>query len=197
MVFTAGGALRAAGGAGRSWGLQAVQVMGIVSLMESVVSPDSGPLIPCVPSEVPAVAPPKRKKGPPGRYVPVPVHNALKAEIAALRAAEAEREALAADVDGGEITAVAMRKVAGQNPVSDTGPTERLLRAWLERDVKGFEARMRELAAEERNSAAQEEELDRLRLEVAELRGKQAEAGGRCAADDLVDSILSGAGPRS
>lgn len=121
----------------------------------------------------------------------------LREQVKALEAKLAIWEAIDENTDDGEWTAGRMKKVLSQIRELDVGPTEAALRSWLDRDIKGFEARMRELAAEERNAAAQEEELDRLRREVAELRGKQAEVGGRSAADDLVDSILGPAYPRS
>jgi hypothetical protein len=42
------------------------------------------------------------------------------------------------DPEGGVVTAARMRRVMGQGKADDMGPTEKVLRKWLDRDPKGF-----------------------------------------------------------
>lgn len=54
------------------------------------------------------------------------------------------------DVEGGVVTAERMRKVMAQDSSIDVGPTEKRLREWLDRDVKGYMTAADEREKEER-----------------------------------------------
>ena len=97
----------------------------------------------------------------------------LRVRVAELEQRERDREAAAADVDaeGGQVTAARMRKVLGQDPVLDAGPTEKRLREWLVKDVSKFEQRAREMEAEENGVAELEAENERLRKPASAVVG--------------------------
>src|SRR4051812_6115035 len=89
-----------------------------------------------------------------------------KAPFAAIAArAEAAEEKLrlieveAADRDDGMLTSEKMKRVAGQQPSQDRGPTERRLREWIERDYSGYirELEKREAAEAERGEGVEDE----------------------------------------
>lgn len=115
----------------------------------------------------------------------------LEREVAELRAWRAEREKADGVADDGEITWDRMKRVMGQSPILDRGQTETVLRSWLEKDVKGYEARMRQLADEESGVLRDREELAALRAEVAALRRSKADEGdeGTARARTLIRQI--------
>ena len=77
--------------------------------------------------------------------------------------------------DDGVWSAAKMRKVMGQAARSDDGPTENRMRELLRKDVKGFEARIRELESEETGISKLKGELAAARARSAELEGELAE----------------------
>lgn len=86
----------------------------------------------------------------------------------------------------------------GQDPSLDRGATEMRLREWLSKSVGAFEARARELEAEERRGAAEESELAVLRERVAELEAEltagRKVAGvdaGSARARSMIERILA------
>jgi len=105
------------------------------------------------------------------------------------------------DSDGGVVTAVRMRKVMSQSPVMDAGPLEPSLRAWWERDPKGYLGAVDERERAERGDAETAGEVKRLRAENAELRAvaSVSERKGVSAdvddseAMELIEKILAGA----
>ena len=101
----------------------------------------------------------------------------LRARVAELEQRERDRETAALDAETGGVTAARMWKVMGQDPVMDLGATERRLRDWLVKDVKGFESRARELQAEEEGVAELKGEVDSLRAEKAKWERQEAERG--------------------
>ena len=105
--------------------------------------------------------------------------ESLRERVAELEQRERDREAAAAEVDGegGQVTAPRMRKVLGQDPVLDVGPTEQRLREWLVKDVSKFEQRVREMEAEENGVAEVKAENGRLRAETAEWKAREAKRG--------------------
>ena len=105
--------------------------------------------------------------------------ESLRERVAELEQRERDREAAAAEVDGegGQVTAPRMRKVLGQDPVLDVGPTEQRLREWLVKDVSKFEQRAREMEAEENAIAELKAETGRLRAENTEWKSREAERG--------------------
>lgn len=127
-----------------------------------------------------------KRKGPSGRYVPLGRFKEVSEKLAAYeRAAEFQ--------DDGEITAAKMKKVLGQEACLDRGPTEAILRGWLNEGVSKYEARMRQLVEEESGAAARERELQDLKAEVAELRKAASPAGvdaGAARARDVIGKIL-------
>jgi hypothetical protein len=73
--------------------------------------------------------------------------------VAAKEAAEARLQAIAeaaADRDDGVITAARMKKVIGQRPEEDSGPTERGLRKFMEKDYRAYLEDMAKFAERER-----------------------------------------------
>lgn len=116
--------------------------------------------------EVPADTPVKTQK----RHT-MPKGDANPASRAALLIRKAQLEAAQArvkeleeekalwdapkDKGGGEVTAKRMKKVLGQLPAQDVGPTEKELRKWLERSSGEYIKRMREMDAEDRAVAAE------------------------------------------
>ncbi len=175
----------------RSGCCQRVLVRLLLAGMEAtILSPVAGP------SESP-VEPPKKKPGlnPSGLESPrwKPMYLAAAEEIKALKASLAIWERAAEFQDDGVISSGVMKRVLGQSKDLDVGPTQATLRAWLDRDVKGYEARMRQLAEEESGAAAREKELEDLRAEVAELRKASSPAGidaGAARARDIIGKIL-------
>ena len=103
--------------------------------------------------------------------------ESLRERVAELEQRERDREAAAAEAEAGGVTASRMWKVMGQDPVMDVGPTERRLRDWLVKDVKGFESRARELQAAEEGVAELKSEADSLRAEKGEWERREKERG--------------------
>lgn len=60
-----------------------------------------------------------------------------------------EREEAAADRDSGEVTGARMRKVLGQRAEEDSGPCERSLRRFLEKDYRAYVDDMKKFEAQE------------------------------------------------
>lgn len=100
----------------------------------------------------------------------------LRVRVAEYEDRERAREAAAVELDSGVITSAKMRKVLGQLEVTDAGATERRLREWLQKDVAKYEARARELEAEEGKRAGEAARLEELKLRVAELEGEKKAA---------------------
>jgi hypothetical protein len=109
------------------------------------------------------------------------------------------------DPEGGVVNAGRMRKVLGQGKAADTGPTEKLLRKWLDKDTKGYiQALDQKARAEGDDAAAREEtaaltaENARLRAELAALRDRGADAPdddpGTDAALGRIEKLLAEAG---
>jgi hypothetical protein len=101
--------------------------------------------------------------------------ESFREHVAELAQRERVREAAALEAESGGVTSSRMWKVMGQDPVMDVGPTERRLRDWLVKDVKGFESRARELQAEEEGVAELKSEVEILRAERAERERREAE----------------------
>lgn len=160
---------------------------------------------------------PKRKRGnpnlrkggpslnPSGKAKPVDQIEleTLRARVAELEAKERARELAAVDSAGGMVTAARMRKVLGQDPVMDCGPTEERLREWLNKDFAKYETRARELEAEE--CELEEIKSDNMRLadENAELRkrlevnsAEEREDKGSARARALIERILAECDPQ-
>jgi hypothetical protein len=121
--------------------------------------------------------------------------ESLRVRVAELEARERARESAAVDSAGGVVTAARMRKVLGQDPVLDCGPTEQRLREWLSKDVAKYETHVRELEAKEGDSAALKAENVRLEQEIAELRKQSApedaeDDQGSARATALIDRIF-------
>lgn len=72
---------------------------------------------------------------------------------------------------GGAVSAARMQRVLGQGKAADVGPTEKVLRRWLEKDTKGYLDAIDKKAKAEAEDAADRAELERLRAENAELKG--------------------------
>lgn len=127
----------------------------------------------------------------------------LPARVAELEAREQARESASADPAGGVVTAARMRKVLGQDPVMDCGPTEQRLREWLTKDVARYESRTRELEAEEKDIAGIRAHNVRLEEENAALKERLARHEeehtdeGAARARALIDRILRGESDRS
>lgn len=155
--------------------------------------------------------PPKRKPGnpnlrkggqslnPSGKAKPVDQVEleSLRERVAELEARERARESAEVDSAGGVATAARMRKVLGQDPVMDCGPTEQRLREWLTKDVAKYEAHARALEAEENGIAAIKADNVRLEQENAELRKQLAPKDpakrdeGSARARSLIERILA------
>ena len=159
--------------------------------------------------------PPKRKPGnpnlrkggpslnPSGKAKPVDQLEveSLRARVAELEARERARESAEADSAGGVVTAARMRKVLGQDPPMDCGPTEQRLREWLEKGVGPFVSKIRELEAEERAIAGEGAEFSRVKERLAEVeeelgrlkakRPASARDEGSARAEALIDRILA------
>ena len=98
--------------------------------------------------------------------------DALRERVEEFERIEAAREVAEADrdVEGGQITAGRMRKVLGQDPSQDTGPTEQRLREWLSKDPKGYIGVADEKHRVERGDAELKVANDRLREENKHLK---------------------------
>lgn len=182
--------------------------------MDAVLSPEATPEVPPVADPVPPV---KKKGGNPalvkgcpslnpdgkaGKRVPIAEFNAMKKERDALLAEKRLREEQEADRDpeGGAVSSTRMRKVLSQEPSQDVGPTERRLREWLVKDVKGYLVKIEELeeaeAGRERLRADLAIAKERLATAEEKLREKEAERadgvdGGEERAKVLVDRLLA------
>ena len=105
------------------------------------------------------------------------------------------------DPEGGEVTAARMRKVLGQDPQDDRGPTEKAIRAWLAKGVGAFVSKMRELEEEDRRIAGEAKEFARVKKRLAEVeaelaelkaaRGPAAKDEGTARAKALIHRILA------
>lgn len=133
----------------------------------------------------------------------------LRARVAELEGLLAARERAEADRDpeGGVVTAVRMRKVLGQPAGADAGPTEQVLRVWLEKNPRDYiraaeekeEKEAAEIAECERLEAKQEQllaEQARLKAQLAELEAAEAvvDDPGTDAALGLIEKLLVEAG---
>ena len=92
------------------------------------------------------------------------------------------------DSKGGIVTAARMRKVLAQPKVMDCSPTERELRKWLDKDVKGYLQAADDRERQERGDGERDAELKRLRAEVAESsrRSERVPDEGSARAEELI-----------
>ena len=90
--------------------------------------------------------------------------------VAELEQRKRDREVAAAEADGGPITAARMRKVLGQDPVLDVGPTEQRMRDWLSKDPKGYIGVADDKSRVENGDSELKVENDRLREENEQLK---------------------------
>ena len=110
----------------------------------------------------------------------------LRLRLAAMEEAQGER-----DADWGVVTASRMRKVMGQREEADCGPTEKRLREWLVKDVKGFMAAADAREKEERGDAERDRELAELREKVRVFEQRDRAASGRSDEGmERVDEVL-------
>lgn len=102
--------------------------------------------------------------------------------------------------DDGVVDAGRMRKVLGQDPAHDVGPTEKRLREWLLKDAKGYLAKVEALDGAEGRESALRSEVAGLRARVAELeerlrvRAEEKSLGvdaGAARAEALIEKILA------
>ena len=110
------------------------------------------------------------------------------------------RSPLPEEPDDGVVTAAKMRKVFGQDPGMDKGPTERRLREMLKKDGTKFLLTLRDLEAEETGVSKMAGELAAARAEIAELKAElrsrdakpveDVDAGSE-RAKALIDRILA------
>lgn len=124
----------------------------------------------------------EKKKSPPAPFEEGNAYAGMGAaavsrELVALRKRVAEYEVqeaarLVAAADDGVVTAAKMRKVMGQDAVMDSGPTERRLREWLDRGIEKFDARVRELEAEEAGIEGMRVANAVQKKRIAELEGE-------------------------
>src|SRR4051794_27944416 len=77
--------------------------------------------------------------------------------------------------DPGVVTAALMRAVLGQSKGADAGPTEKLLRRWLDKDPKGYLETIDKKAKAEGEEAGARAENAGLKAEVERLRERVAE----------------------
>lgn len=82
---------------------------------------------------------------------------------------EGARIALPDEPDDGLVTAEKMRKVLGQDPQMDSGPTEKVLRQMLAKGHKSYLEKIDELDGRADRERAREQELGELRARNAEL----------------------------
>lgn len=104
--------------------------------------------------------------------------DALGEANAAREAAEKrlrEREEAEADRDDGEVTGARMRKVLGQVAAADSGPCERSLRRFLEKDYRAYVDDMKRFEAAEAQAKLAAVAADTT-LPVDEGEGRVAEA---------------------
>lgn len=104
--------------------------------------------------------------------------DALGEANAAREAAERrlrEREEAEADRDDGEVTGARMRKVLGQTAAADSGPCERSLRRFLEKDYRAYVDDMKRFEAQEAAAKLAAVQADTT-LPLDEGEGRVAEA---------------------